>query len=108
MLFLSDKILLIDPRFKNEMMIHFTPTNFRINQIMSKKAYEIIVLLICFFTATLRERFHYLFTLGVIIRSESVFKADLCDCIGFKFHQLNELDPYYMMIVIIGSCKTIE
>ena len=33
----------------------------------------------------LRDRFHFLFTLGAVIRSESVFKVDLSDLVDFTY-----------------------
>ena len=58
--------------------------------------------------ATLRYRFHFLFTIGAVIRSESVFKADLCDLMDFKYLQVNEPDPYHVLIIRIGSGKIIK
>ena len=45
----------------------------------------------CFSGASLRDRFQFLMTLGSISRSESLYKADLCD---FIFKQRREIDPY--------------
>ena len=56
----------------------------------------------------LRDRFYFLFTLGVAIRSESVFKADLCDLMDFTYHQENEPDPYHILIMRIESRKTVS
>ena len=36
---------------------------------------------------TLRDRFHFVFTIGAVIRSKSIFKADLSDLMDFTFHQ---------------------
>ena len=58
--------------------------------------------------ATLRYRFHFLFTIGAAICSESVFKVDLSELMDFTFHQENELDPYHVLIVRIGLGKTIK
>ena len=58
--------------------------------------------------ATLRDRFHFLFTIGAVIRSESVFKADLCDLMDFNYLQVNEPDPYHVLITRIVSGKTIK
>ena len=58
--------------------------------------------------ATLRDRFHFLFTLGAVIRSESVFKADLNDLMEFTYHQENEPDPYHVLIMRIGFGKTVK
>ena len=57
---------------------------------------------------TLRDRFHFLFTLGAVIRSESVFKADLSDLMDFTFHQENEPDPYYVLVMRIGFGKIVR
>ena len=61
-----------------------------------------------FGAATLRDRFHFLFTIGVVIRSESVFNADLSDLMDFNYLQVNEPDPYHVLIMRIGSGKTIR
>ena len=58
--------------------------------------------------ATLRDRFHFLFTLGAVIRSESCFKADLSDLMDFTFHQENEPDPYHVLVMRIGFGKTVR
>ena len=58
--------------------------------------------------ASLCDRFHFLFTIGAVIRSESVFKADLCDLMDFKYLHVNEPDPYHVLITRIVSGKTIK
>lgn len=49
-----------------------------------------------------------MFTLGAVIRSESVFKVDLSDLMDFTFHQENEPDPYHVLIMRIGFGKTVK
>ena len=58
--------------------------------------------------ASLRDRFHFLFTIGAVIRSQSVFKADLSDLMDFNYTQKNEPDPYHVLIMRIGFGKTIK
>ena len=48
---------------------------------------------------TIHDRFHFLFTLGAVIRSESIFKADLSDLVGFAFNQEKEPDPYHVLVM---------
>ena len=48
--------------------------------------------------ASLRDRFHFLFTIGAVIRSESVFNADLSDLMDFNYLQVNEPDPYMYLL----------
>ena len=59
-------------------------------------------------TDTLRDRFHFLFTLGAVILSESVFKAVLSDLMDFTFHQENEPDPYHVLVMRIGFGKAVR
>ena len=49
-----------------------------------------------------------MFTIGAVIRSESVFKADLYDLIDLNYLQVNEPDPYHVLIIRIGSGKIIK
>ena len=58
--------------------------------------------------ASLRDRFHFLFTIGAVIRSESVFKADLCDLVDFNYLQVDKPDLYRVLIMRIDSGKTIK
>ena len=58
--------------------------------------------------ATLRDRFQFFLTLGAVIRSKSVFKIDFSDLIDFTYHQENEPDPYYALIMRIGFWKTVK
>ena len=45
-------------------------------------------------TSGLRDRFQLLFSLSAVLRSDSIYKADLSDLLDFKFKQKNEPDPY--------------
>ena len=47
--------------------------------------------------ATLRYRFHFLFTIGA---------RQIRELIDFTFHQENEPDPYHVLIMRIGFGKT--
>ena len=61
----------------------------KINQIENFIWHDCSTIGKCYGAATLRNRFHFLFTLGIVIRSESVFKADLSDLMDFTSHQEN-------------------
>ena len=58
--------------------------------------------------ALLCDRFHFLFTIGAVIRSESVFKANLYDLMDFNYLQVNESNPYYVLIKRIGYGKQLK
>ena len=57
---------------------------------------------------TIQDRFHFLFTLGAVIRSESIFKADLSDLVDFAFNQEKEPDPYHVLVMRIGFGKIVR
>ena len=50
-------------------------------------------------TADLRDRFQFLLTLSTVMRSDSVYKANLCDMCDFTFLQRREKDPYHILIL---------
>ena len=56
--------------------------------------------------SALRDRYHYLMTLGGVLRSESMYLADLSDLCDFIFHQTLEPDPYHVSVLRIGRGKT--
>ena len=55
----------------------------------------------------LRDRFQLLFSLSGVLRSDSIYKADLSDLLDFKFKQKNEPDPYHICILRVGEGKTV-
>ena len=54
----------------------------------------------------LRNRFQFLMTLGAVMRSDSLYSADLCDLCDFTFLQPKEGDDYHIMILRDGDAKT--
>ena len=42
------------------------------------------------------------------MRSDSVYKADLCDLCDFMFQQRGELSPYHVLILRDGGGKSIK
>ena len=58
-------------------------------------------------TSALRDRFQLLFSLSGVLRSDSIYKADLSDLLDFKFKQKNEPDPYHICILRVGEGKTV-
>ena len=56
-------------------------------------------------TAALRDRFQFLHTLAAVMRSDSVYKAELADICDFNFKQPRELDPYHIMVLGDGDGK---
>ena len=58
-----------------------------------------------FGAAALRDRFQFLHTLNSVMRSDSLYKAELADLCDFNFHQPREPDPYHIMILRDGSGK---
>ena len=58
-------------------------------------------------TSGLRDRFQLLFSLSGVLRSDSIYKADLADLLDFKFQQKNEPDPYHICILRVGEGKTV-
>ena len=58
--------------------------------------------------ASLRDRFHFLFTLGAVMRSDSLYRADLSDLCDFSFKQTRERDPYHVVVLRVGSGKTVK
>ena len=55
----------------------------------------------------LRDRFQLLFSLSAVLRSDSIYKADLADLCDFKFKQKLEPDPYHIAILRVGEGKTV-
>ena len=55
----------------------------------------------------LRDRFQLLFSLSAVLRSDSIYKADLADLCDFKFKQKLEPDPYHIGILRVGEGKTV-
>ena len=47
-------------------------------------------------------------TLSAVMRSDSVYKADLCDLCDFSFQQGGELSPYHIMILRDGGGKSVQ
>ena len=58
--------------------------------------------------SSLRDRFQLLFSLSGVLRSDSIYKADLSDLLDFKFKQKNEPDPYHICILRVGEGKTVQ
>ena len=57
--------------------------------------------------SALRDRFQFLISLGAVLRSESLYKADLCDLCDFFIDtkQSGEPDPYHIGVLRIGEGK---
>ena len=45
-------------------------------------------------------------TLSAVVRSDSLYSADLCALCDFTFSQPKEHDPYHIMILRDGDAKT--
>ena len=58
--------------------------------------------------SALRDHFQLLFSLSGVLRSDSIYKADLSDLLDFKFKQKNEPDPYHICILRVGEGKTVQ
>ena len=58
--------------------------------------------------SSLRDRFQLLFSLSGVLRSDSIYKADLSDFLDFKFKQKNEPHPYHIGILRVGEGKTVQ
>ena len=56
----------------------------------------------------LRDRFQMLFSFSAVLRSDSIYKADLSDLCDFKFQQKLEPDPYHVCILRVGEGKTVQ
>ena len=56
----------------------------------------------------LRDLFQFLMTLLAVIRSDSLYKANLCYLCNFMFHQPGEHDPYYASVLTNGAGKSIK
>ena len=56
--------------------------------------------------SALRDRFQFLMTLSGVLRSESLYKADLADLCDFIYHQNRERDPYHILILRVSTGKT--
>ena len=59
-----------------------------------------------FGASALRDRFQFLMTLSGVLRSESLYKADLADLCDFKYKQSRERDPYHILILRVSTGKT--
>ena len=59
-----------------------------------------------FSAASLRDRYHFLATYGGVLRSESMYLADLSDLCDFKFKQQKEPHPYHIGIQRVSMGKT--
>ena len=59
-------------------------------------------------TAALRDRFQFLMTLSAVMRSDSIYKADLCDLCDFSFKQGGEHSPYHILILRDGGGKSVQ
>ena len=57
-------------------------------------------------TSALQDRFQFRVTLSAVIRSDSMYKTDLCDLCDFTFHQPGDSDPYHVLILIDRSGKS--
>ena len=47
-------------------------------------------------------------TLSAVMRSDSVYKADLCDLCDFTFTQPGEHSPYHILILRDGAGKSVK
>ena len=54
-------------------------------------------------TAVLQDRFQFIFNLPTVMRSDSVYRADLCDMCDFTFLQLREKDSYHIIMLRGGD-----
>ena len=59
-------------------------------------------------TNGLRDQFQLLFSLSAVLRSDSIYLADLSDLCDFKFKQKREPDPYHVCILRVGEGKTVQ
>ena len=59
-----------------------------------------------FSAVSLRDRYHFFVTNGVVLRSESMYLADLSDLSNFKFKQQKEPHPYHIAIQRVSMGKT--
>ena len=48
-----------------------------------------------------------LFSFSAVLRSDSIYKADLSDLCDFKLQKL-EPDPYHVCILRVGEGKTVQ
>ena len=55
--------------------------------------------------SALRDRYHFLMCLCGVLRSESMYLADLADLCDFMLHPDCEPDPYHILIMRIGEGK---
>ena len=58
--------------------------------------------------SSIRDRFQFLMTLSGCLRSDSLYKADLCDLCDLVYHQNAERSVYQILILRIGEAKTIK
>ena len=56
-------------------------------------------------TSALQDRFQFFHSLAAVIRSDSVYKADVADMCNFNFKQSREPDPYYIVVMRDGEGK---
>ena len=47
-------------------------------------------------------------TLSAVMRSDLVYKADLCDLCDFTFQQTGENSPYHILILRDGGDKSVK
>ena len=57
---------------------------------------------------SLRDRFQFLITLGGVTRSESMYKGDISDLCDLKFKSDCEKDSYHILLMRIGTGKTVK
>ena len=57
--------------------------------------------------SSIRDRFQFLMTLSGCLRSDSLYKADLCDLCDLVYHQNAKRSVYQILILRIGEAKTI-
>ena len=55
--------------------------------------------------SALRDRYHFLMCLCGVLRSESMYLADLTDLCDFMMNPDNDPDPYHILIMRIGEGK---
>ena len=62
---------------------------------------------ISFGASSLRDRYHFLMTLGAVLRSESLYKADLADVCDVHIATTTnqEPTPYHIVILCVGEGK---
>ena len=51
---------------------------------------------------------YYFITTGAVMRSDSIYRADLAHLCHFKITQSKETYPYFVLILRVGPGKTIK